>query len=178
MEPISLLACRRFASIIIILLLGFLGSFAMLSPHIEAADDSFDVETPQEYSAENVEKIRNEIKKAPPVTGMNIRSWLCLLVMIILVVAFVVIFVFVLFRSQKISIKTRSILCCIEGLILGVLIGFFAAQYFALWGGLDSLGQPYSPARMALVPGHVAFFAVVFGAAGFFVGRAGRKRDA
>jgi len=56
------------------------------------------------------------------------------------------------------------------GIVVGGVVGYFAAHYFALWGGFALIGEPHSPARNSLVPGHVLFFATVLGAAGFIIG--------
>jgi hypothetical protein len=65
----------------------------------------------------------------------------------------------------------------ILGIFAGCVVGYFAAHHFALWGGLALLGQPYSPARSTLVPGHVGFFAVVLGVIGFAAGYTLDKKD-
>ena len=56
------------------------------------------------------------------------------------------------------------------GLVIGAELGFLAAQLFPLWGGWLMMGEPYSPHRYQLVPGHVAVFAALFGVVGFGAG--------
>jgi len=56
------------------------------------------------------------------------------------------------------------------GVVIGCIVGYFAAHHFALWGGWVLLCEPYSRGRDSLVPGHVLFFAVALGAIGFAVG--------
>jgi hypothetical protein len=53
------------------------------------------------------------------------------------------------------------------GIVLGCIVGYFAAHYFPLWGGLAMLGEAHSQARDSLVPGHIALCAVTFGAFAF-----------
>lgn len=64
-----------------------------------------------------------------------------------------------------------KLVLAILGSAAGGVFGYFAAHYFALWGGLMLLGDPHSPARDKLVPGHAFLFAVVFGVCGFVIGR-------
>ena len=56
------------------------------------------------------------------------------------------------------------------GCCLGVPIGYKSAHHFALFGGFNLLGEPNSPARDSLVPGHIAIFAGFFAIFGFLVG--------
>lgn len=66
--------------------------------------------------------------------------------------------------------KDSRIPLTIGGILCGAVIGFLSAHHFALWGGFALIGQPYSPARSSLVPGHIMFFSVVLGAIGYAIG--------
>lgn len=55
------------------------------------------------------------------------------------------------------------------GIIVGSFIGYYSAHHFALWGGLALYGQPYSPARQSLVPGHMLFFGAIVGCASYYI---------
>ena len=63
------------------------------------------------------------------------------------------------------------------GIVIGCIVGYFAAHHFALWGGFALFGEPYSPACGSLVPGHVLFFATALGAIGFAIGYYYDKED-
>ncbi|MBL1321844.1 MAG: hypothetical protein COA63_012405 [Methylophaga sp.] len=65
----------------------------------------------------------------------------------------------------------------ILGILIGCVLGYFSAHHFALWGGFVLIGEPYSPARDTLVPGHVLFFAVTLGAIGLAIGYHLDKKD-
>lgn len=65
----------------------------------------------------------------------------------------------------------------VAGIVVGCIVGYFSAHYFALWGGFALFGVPHSPARNALVPGHVLFFGCALGAAGFVAGHFLSKKD-
>jgi len=68
-------------------------------------------------------------------------------------------------KEKQVNTKTISV---IIGLIAGGIFGYYASQYFPFWGGLIGMfGQPYSEARMSLMPGHVLVFAVAGGLCGF-----------
>jgi uncharacterized protein DUF4339 len=62
------------------------------------------------------------------------------------------------------------IILTVIGIIAGAIIGFFAAHHFAFFGGLALLGEPYSPARYSLVPGHILLCAGLLGLVGFVIG--------
>ena len=47
----------------------------------------------------------------------------------------------------------------IWGVLIGCVLGFAAAEYFPLWGGIAKFGAPFSPARNSLVAGHIFAFA-------------------
>jgi hypothetical protein len=61
-------------------------------------------------------------------------------------------------------------ICTVGGVIVGCIVGFFAAHHFAFFGGFALIGEPYSPARDSLVPGHMLLCGILLGAAGFGVG--------
>lgn len=63
----------------------------------------------------------------------------------------------------------------IMGIVAGCVVGYFAAHHFPFFGGLALLGTPYSPARYALVPGHMLLCSVILGAAGCGLGIALRE---
>jgi hypothetical protein len=64
----------------------------------------------------------------------------------------------------------------ILGVIFGCIVGFFAAHYFPFFGGLAmTLGQPFSPARYGLVPGHILLCVSLFGGFGLVVGLLNRN---
>jgi hypothetical protein len=62
------------------------------------------------------------------------------------------------------------IVMAMMGIATGCLVGFFAAHYFAFFGGLALIGRPFSPARFSLVPGHMLLCGIILGAAGFAIG--------
>jgi len=61
----------------------------------------------------------------------------------------------------------------ILGAIIGGLVGYLSANYFPIFGGflITAVAEPFSEARMSLVPQHMLLFAFVFGIIGFLVGR-------
>lgn len=79
-------------------------------------------------------------------------------------------------RRRKPKRGNMKVGLAILGIVIGSIVGYFAAHHFALWGGFVLIGAPYSPARNSLVPGHVLFFAVVLGAIGFAIGYSLDKR--
>jgi predicted RNA-binding Zn-ribbon protein involved in translation (DUF1610 family) len=58
----------------------------------------------------------------------------------------------------------------IAGIGLGCIVGYFSAHYFAIFGGFQLLGNPHSPARDQLVPGHMLLWALLLGVAGLGLG--------
>ena len=56
------------------------------------------------------------------------------------------------------------------GIGSGCVIGYFAAHHFAFFGGFALLGQPYSPARSSLVPGHMLLCGILLGLLGLGLG--------
>lgn len=59
----------------------------------------------------------------------------------------------------------------VGGGLLGGVVGFLLAHYYPLWGGMAMMmGEPFSPARSSLVPGHVVVFFLVFGGIGYAIG--------
>jgi hypothetical protein len=69
----------------------------------------------------------------------------------------------------KVNLLRRAI-WTILGVLVGCLVGFFAAHHFAFFGGMALHGTPYSPARYALVPGHMLLCGILLGLAGFGIG--------
>lgn len=63
------------------------------------------------------------------------------------------IFLGYLFQERK-----HFITSLIVGGLFGALIGLIASQYFPLYGGIMTLGQPFSRTRMTLMSGHVFLF--------------------
>jgi hypothetical protein len=56
---------------------------------------------------------------------------------------------------------SSSVLCavvCALAMAGVIALAIPCSQYFPLFGGLRMFGQPWSPARMALIPGHLAVF--------------------
>ena len=49
------------------------------------------------------------------------------------------------------------------GGVVGGIFGSYAAHHCALFGGFNLMGVPYSPARYALVPGHVVLCGILLG---------------
>jgi DNA-directed RNA polymerase subunit RPC12/RpoP len=60
--------------------------------------------------------------------------------------------------------------CSLLGVALGCVVGNFAAHYFAFFGGFALMGEPFSPARYSLVPGHMLLCGILLGLAGFGIG--------
>ena len=56
------------------------------------------------------------------------------------------------------------------GIGIGCVTGYFAAHHFAFFGGFALLGQPYSPARSSLVPGHMLLCGILLGLLGLGLG--------
>lgn len=54
-------------------------------------------------------------------------------------------------------------------IVVGALFGVVASQYFPMFGGIEKLGEPWSPARQSLIGEHVLALAVVGGALGFLL---------
>jgi predicted Zn finger-like uncharacterized protein len=63
----------------------------------------------------------------------------------------------------------------IVGVIIGCVVGYFAAHHFAFFGGWALMGEPYSPARNSLVPGHMLLCALLLGAGGVGLAILSRK---
>jgi len=59
--------------------------------------------------------------------------------------------------------------------LLGAILGYTASQFYPLWGGILALGQPFSPARQSLIPGHVVAFAFVGIALGLYVNKTNKN---
>lgn len=55
--------------------------------------------------------------------------------------------------------------------MLGGMIGLFVSQCVPIFGGIETMGQPWSQARQGLIGTHVVLFVVIGGAAGWFVSR-------
>lgn len=55
------------------------------------------------------------------------------------------------------------------GLIVGAALGVPVSQYAPIFGGIGTMGQPWSPARQSLLGVHVLTFAVVGGGLGYLV---------
>ncbi|MBC5793256.1 MAG: hypothetical protein H8Z69_04455 [Nanohaloarchaea archaeon] len=45
--------------------------------------------------------------------------------------------------------------------IIGIAVGFLLSQYFPIWGGILTLGEPFSPARLRLAVGHMIVFGLL-----------------
>ena len=74
-------------------------------------------------------------------------------------------------KSRKRSwAKYEMLILGVIGVGLGVIVGYFAAHHFAFFGGFALLGEPYSPARNSLVPGHMLLCAILLGGAGVLIG--------
>jgi hypothetical protein len=56
------------------------------------------------------------------------------------------------------------------GIAAGCVVGYFAAHHFAFFGGFALIGQPYSPARSSLVPGHMLLCGLLLGTIGLGLG--------
>jgi hypothetical protein len=63
-----------------------------------------------------------------------------------------------------------KVVCTSTGIGLGCIVGYFSAHYFAIFGGFLLLGEPHSPARDQLVPGHMLLWALLLGVAGLGLG--------
>ena len=68
--------------------------------------------------------------------------------------------------------KATAVANCIVYGLFGALIGFLLANYYPLWGNqfINAIAQPFSKARMQLVPGHIALCGIVLVVVGYFVG--------
>lgn len=55
------------------------------------------------------------------------------------------------------------------GLVVGAALGVPVSQYAPIFGGIGTMGQPWSPARQSLLGVHVLAFAVVGGGLGYLV---------
>ncbi|MCA9240119.1 MAG: hypothetical protein KDA37_07970 [Planctomycetales bacterium] len=71
-------------------------------------------------------------------------------------------------NDGKIPIKSLILptIGLLAGIVVGGIVGYFAAHFFPFWGGLALLGEPYSDARYALVPGHVLLCSLLLGSFG------------
>lgn len=58
-----------------------------------------------------------------------------------------------------------KIVITILGVVAGSILGYYAGQHFPFWGGLNTLGEPYSPARDVLGRNHALAFGVIGGLA-------------
>lgn len=56
------------------------------------------------------------------------------------------------------------------GVVGGAMLGRYLAHEAPLFGGLNMMAEPGSPARQALVPGHVALLGTVGGLVGLVLG--------
>ena len=73
-------------------------------------------------------------------------------------------------RLKRALMKYPMILYGIIGASAGCVVGYFAAHHFAFYGGFALIGEPYSPARSSLVPGHMLLCGVLLGAIGVLSG--------
>lgn len=55
------------------------------------------------------------------------------------------------------------------GLVVGAALGVPVSQYAPIFGGIATMGQPWSPARQSLLGVHVLAFALVGSGAGYLV---------
>jgi len=65
---------------------------------------------------------------------------------------------------------TFCIVLCLIGVIGGAMAGQYLAHHAPLFGGINMMGEPGSPARQSLVPGHVALLGTLGGIAGLLLG--------
>jgi DNA-directed RNA polymerase subunit RPC12/RpoP len=56
------------------------------------------------------------------------------------------------------------------GALVGCVVGIFAAHHFAFFGGFALIGEPYSPIRWELVPGHMLLCGILLGLFGTVAG--------
>jgi len=73
-------------------------------------------------------------------------------------------------RVRKNTIPAMPIALTLSGVLLGCVVGFYAAHHFAFYGGFVLFAEPYSPARHTLVPGHMLLCGILLGLAGFGLG--------
>jgi hypothetical protein len=55
------------------------------------------------------------------------------------------------------------------GLVVGGAVGVPVSQYAPIFGGIATMGQPWSPARQSLLGVHVLAFAIIGGGGGYLV---------
>lgn len=79
--------------------------------------------------------------------------------------------------KRKTPPSSLPVSMAILGTLLGCVIGFYAAHHFAFFGGINLIGEPYSPARDSLVPGHMLLCGGVLGISGFGIGLSLRKTN-
>lgn len=65
--------------------------------------------------------------------------------------------------------SVQRIAIIVVTIILGAILGLAISQYAPLFGGVEKFGQPWSEARMNLVPVHVIVFAILGFVLGLFV---------